>query len=146
MKISPYAFPGIKKIFVFTKMPLKRNSRGTRSYVKVAPVSNKAYISIAAVAELELCEKDRIIFFIFGESICICKCKEADGGTVVVKKGGTHVTWIKAFCTFCREKLGAQQPFICDLKKTNSEFNGQPLFNLVLPYRYKRTFFVNQYT
>lgn len=128
--ISPYVIPGKIYVNVFNKLPLKRNAVGS-PVITVQPVANYIYITNAAMEQLGIRFGERIVFFVFGREIYVSKSQV--NGCRVIKKGNVGYASTKAFCGFVRKSLHAIKPIKCSFKKTYKEFDGYPMFRLLLP-------------
>jgi hypothetical protein len=138
--ISPYAYVGLKNVLVFGKMETSKSTK--IAYITVHPKTGNLYFSIKSDDYIGLAIGDRVHFVVLGDSIYLCKSTEL--GTKVFKRGKCLSSQSKLIGNYFREKLGAFRKVRCMIKKRQSEFNGSPLFEVQLPYRYKRSFFINQ--
>jgi hypothetical protein len=137
--LSPYVIPGLKHLIVFEN---NKNDvlRKRPSFISIDVKSGRIRLSKACVEMMGVKKGMRFKFFTLGEYVYCCISH--DGNLLSVATHGDMCLRSGLFVAWAKKQLGAMQNFKCKVKPTKSEFDGQKMYQLELPYRYKRTFFI----
>ena len=140
--INYWVIPSIKKIKIFKGNPFDANTVKP-SFIHF-DVKNKAIrISKQASSFMRL-EAGIRFYFIAMDELIYCCISDVEGNKLSLATRGDMQTKNAGFLGYIAKNFGAKMPFRCTIKKTKAEFNGNPLFQLEMPYRYNRTFYMNQ--
>jgi len=101
-------------------------------------------ISKAGVTMMDLNVGKRFHFIAMDEKIYCSLAHEYGNKLIRASRGDMH-TKNAGFLDYVKKYFGAYNSFRCDIQKTNCEFNGHALWELIMPYRYKRSYFINKY-
>lgn len=140
--ISAYSVPAIRKIEVFGNN-INDTLRVRKAFISLDCKNQRIRISKAAVTFMQLQKGQRFTFFMLEDSIYCCVA--ADGNILSIASRGDMCVRNSLLIYYLNKKMGAHGSFKCDIKRTKSEFNANTVYELELPYRYKRSYFVNKF-
>lgn len=92
---------------------------------------------------MKLSAGNRLHFIAMNEYIYCCQAN-VDGNKLTRATRGDMLTKNAGFLDHLKKYFKANESFRCEIKKTKSEFDGNPLYEMVLPRRLKHTYFLYQ--
>lgn len=113
-----------------------------QNYITLHPRCNQITVFKKSAETMGVWVKDRIQFLVMEELLYVYKT-DGNGCTLHDKKGSL-VTTSRTLMKYVGKAFGAAKGIRCTLKPTESEFNGSKLYQIVMPYRYRRSFFEKQ--
>ena len=123
--VDPFTYKGRKKL---------------RENISISPTTGMIHFYLGATKMMGFKVNDKINFLILGYGVFLYKSKE---GITIRKAEKTNIrTQSKPLGRFLREALNhrnmtTSHSYKCGVKKTNSEFNGSVLFEIVFPMKVK---------
>lgn len=126
--------PGIIKINALPEEKAS-GSKSVKSFITISVKTRKIFFSMMTQKQLSVKAGERVRFIILQDEFFICK--GVDGAKLIPNGASSLVAVKSGFTKAVQEVFRVKKNIVCVLKKTNSEFNGYPLFKINFPKIYK---------